>query len=355
MRVHYFTKGGAEYPSSRYRVFQFAQGLAAEGIELTTCPLFGPTWMTWTTSRASASAKAVARGALGGVALARRSSQLHDLQRYDLVMLEQELAPGLPFEVERRLLRGARRIGIELDDAHHLVPRKAGKLTTWFAAADGVIAGNSVLAGDVLDAGGKPHVVPTVVDAASYPVAEHCPRDRPLRVVWLGLPSNFDQLQRLHEPLAALAKRRSMELVVISKGCPELPGVPVRAVPWSAGNEAAELATCDVGVMPLEDNAWSAGKCGLKLIQYLAAGLPAVADPVGVNVDIARGGGVLLAGDPVAWGAALERLSDPVERAGLATIGRANAVANWSVAGWTARLAATYRAIARGEAATWSA
>jgi glycosyltransferase involved in cell wall biosynthesis len=353
MRVLYFTKGGPEYPSSRYRVFQFARGLAQEGIELTTCPLFGPSWMSLTTRVGDGPFKSLGRGALGGVALARRSAQVRDLGRYDLVMLEQELAPALPFEVERRLLRGARRIGVELDDAHHLVPRKAAKLTTWFAAADGVIAGNPVLAAEVLEAGGKPHLVPTAVDVIHYPIAEHVARDRPLRIVWLGLPSNFDQLQRLREPLQKLARRRPMELVVISDGLPALDGVPLRAVPWSAAGEAAELAACDIGIMPLADDPWAAGKCGLKLIQYLAAGLPAVADPVGVNRDIAAGGGVILAADAVAWGAALERLAEPAERAELGGHGRANAAANWSVAGWTAGLAATYRAIANGEAATW--
>ena len=59
----------------------------------------------------------------------------------------------------------------------------------------------------------------------------------------------------------------------------------MECVPWSAATEAAALATAHIGVMPLSDDAWARGKCAFKLLQYMAAGLPCVASPIGANTE----------------------------------------------------------------------
>lgn len=61
-------------------------------------------------------------------------------------------------------------------------------------------------------------------------------------------------------------------------------------MPWSEGTEAAEIQQFDIGIMPLSDDLWEKGKCGYKLIQYMACGKPVVATPVGVNKMIVRQG-----------------------------------------------------------------
>jgi glycosyltransferase involved in cell wall biosynthesis len=61
-------------------------------------------------------------------------------------------------------------------------------------------------------------------------------------------------------------------------------------MPWRLDTEVEDLRAFDVGLMPLSDDEWSRGKCGLKALQYMALGIPAVVSPVGVNTTIVRDG-----------------------------------------------------------------
>ncbi|HZM00614.1 MAG TPA: glycosyltransferase, partial [Planctomycetota bacterium] len=154
----------------------------------------------------------------------------------------------------------------------------------------------------------------------------------------------------LAEPLRRLAARgMPCELRVISSGLPgpaaDWEGVRLVHRPWSEATEVDEIAACDVGVMPLPDTPWAAGKCGLKLLQFMAAGRPVVASPVGVNPEIVRSGeNGLLATDGEAWAGALQRLH--AERglaARLGAAGRATVEERYSLTRGAALVAETYR------------
>jgi glycosyltransferase involved in cell wall biosynthesis len=92
------------------------------------------------------------------------------------------------------------------------------------------------------------------------------------------------------------------------------------------------LSPIDIGVMPLPDDEWSRGKCGLKALQYMALGIPTVMSPVGVNRAIARDGAAILASSDTEWAQALRALiDDPELRARLGEIGRARVEKEYSV------------------------
>lgn len=109
---------------------------------------------------------------------------------------------------------------------------------------------------------------------------------------------------------------------LVGSGPIELTGVPVEVIPWREDSEVDEIRGFDAGIMPLPDEPWARGKCGFKLIQYMACGLPVVASPVGVNAEIVEeGGNGFLAEDGAAWVKALEGLRGDVglpERMGAA-------------------------------------
>jgi len=66
-----------------------------------------------------------------------------------------------------------------------------------------------------------------------------------------------------------------------------------------------------VGVMPLVNDSFEKGKCGYKLIQYMACGLPIVASPIGVNAKIVmQGTNGFLAESQDEWEKAFEALQD---------------------------------------------
>jgi len=190
-----------------------------------------------------------------------------------------------------------------------------------------VVAGNCYLAARAR-AAGAPWVVvlPTVIDLNRYlplVVKPTVSSSQPLRIVWIGSPSTVRYLQLLQEPLQALAKRLPFVLRVIG-GNFSLPGVQVECLPWAEDTEVAALTECDVGVMPLLDSPWERGKCGYKLIQYMACGLPVVASSVGVNPEIVRNGeNGYLASSAEEWVSALEALlQSPSLRAQMGVAGR---------------------------------
>ena len=95
----------------------------------------------------------------------------------------------------------------------------------------------------------------------------------------------------------------------------------------------SDLSAIDIGVMPMPDDEWSRGKCGLKALQYMALGIPAVISPVGVNREIAGGGAAILASTQDEWLAALRSLiADAELRSRVGAAGRARVEERYSVA-----------------------
>ena len=114
-------------------------------------------------------------------------------------------------------------------------------------------------------------------------------------------------------------------LRIIADATPTMPpGIPVEAIRWSLEGEAAAIDGMHVGVAPLPDDPWTRGKCGLKALQYMAAGVATVAEAVGANREvIEHGHNGFLAATAGEWIECVGRLVDNVAlRAQLAAAGR---------------------------------
>jgi len=275
------------------------------------------------------------------------------LREFDLLVIAKfKLETG-----ERTMVRrAARRIVYDFDDAiYYGKPDRPGeapdrssrrirKFRATCAIADLVTAGNATLAEAARAAGGRVEVVPTGIDLSSY-----APRERAgdgTRIGWIGLPGNLPYLAIAAEPLARLASRHpALRLVVVSERPPERFPVPVEFIPWSKEGEAKALASCDVGIMPLEDDEWTRGKGGFKLLQYMAAGLPAVASAVGVNREIVVEGETgFLARTEEEWERSLERLVlDGELRRRLGLAGRRRVEENYAMPIVSRRVIELYR------------
>lgn len=343
--------------SSRLRLFAYAPALRAAGFTVTEAPLLGDGYLR--RLYAGRKPKALSLAA----AYARRAADLLTARRHDLVWLEKEALPWLPVGLER-LLAGSTPIVMDIDDAwfhRYGLHRRAAvrrllgdKLETLARHARLVVAGSPHLA-DWACAAGAPAVLmlPTVVDLDRYPPPTLPPAasaGRPFTVGWMGTPATRPYLDLVADALRRLDGAVRFE-VVGAEGV-DIPGVDVACRPWREAEEAAALTGFDAGIMPLPDGSWERGKCGYKLIQYMAAGRPVVASPVGVNTDIVRDGvNGFLATDEDGWVAALSRLAaDPGLRADMGAAGRRAVEEHYCLQATAPRLVAALTAVVQGTA-----
>ncbi len=291
---------GVGKPSTRLRILPLADRLRQRGWRVTM--------------------REVSNSLSGRVGLLRAAA------RHDLVLLQKKLFPA----AYTGLLRRANpRLVFDVDDAvmfHELernepvTGRFFGRFASIAAASRMVVAGNRYVAEFARAA--RPRdghdgvaILPTPIDTERLTAkGSHEGRDG-FVVGWIGTKGNLHQLLPLTDALREVQARvPDFRLRVIADAAPDLPGIRVESQPWRHAGEVADLHGFDVGIMPLADSLWNRGKGGFKLLQYMAAGLPAIASPVGINADIVRHGeNGFLAADTIAWRDALLALAADAE------------------------------------------
>jgi glycosyltransferase involved in cell wall biosynthesis len=356
MTVTYFSKSSDIGPSSRYRVFQFLPYFQAEGIDCRVDPLFGKTYFSILRVRPAA-LRTCLKVPYVLARFLKRLWTLLTLGRRDLVVIEGQLFPYAPPLAERLLRWFGNRVVVEMDDAIYLTRGHERKMPALLSMAGGAIVGNARLADYAKQFSSHVCVVPTVVDTHRFAPDQARAGASPDRsgeaitIVWIGLAYNLKYLNVLAPALRELQGRFHVKLRVVCSEPPEMPGVDIEFRPWEFHREVAELRDATIGVMPLEDSEWARGKCGLKLLQYLSVGLPAVASPVGVNSDIiVNGENGFLASTGQEWYSSLEALCrQPELRARMGRAGRRTVEGRYSLALWGPRLAEVYRTFSQVE------
>jgi len=220
-----------------------------------------------------------------------RQWDIRAASQYDAVLLNRDLLGGR-VEYEELLLRRNPRIVFDFDDAIFLGP-KAAHIEWICRHAAWVTAGSEFLAEFARQFTDRVTVLPTVVDTHAYLVRRAGPIRHPLRVGWLGSDRSIRETLFPHLPmLVRLQRELGFEFVIISRPRPEIAETGLRwtFVEWNPVTETRIAELFDIGIMPLIDEPFQRGKCGCKLLQYMAAGLPVVASPVGINERLVSDG-----------------------------------------------------------------
>ena len=300
--------------SSRMRTYQYLPWLEAAGISITAAPLFSDGYVQGLQQNTKNLFEVLR-------AYAARVNTLLRSRQFDLLWIEKEALPWLPAWLEKTLISGAVPYVLDYDDAvfhyydqhRHPIVRAllAGKHPALIQRAALVVAGNAYLAEFARAVGAKQvELVPTVIDLERYPLATtHLAKmDGTPCVGWIGQRATAEFLTpyaHLFERLSAAGLARFAAIGIDAQSL----GLPMKSIAWTEQTEAASIAGLSIGIMPLVDAPFERGKCGYKLIQYMACGLPVVASPVGVNCHIVEHGvNGFLADTPEEWEKALRTL-----------------------------------------------
>ncbi|MEA2627397.1 MAG: hypothetical protein QOD06_3442 [Candidatus Binatota bacterium] len=282
-----FLVRGRDGASVRFRVLQYLPHLRRLGIDPEVSDLTG--------------------------SLPERVRALRAAARSDVVVVHRAFLTPL-----ERLALGRSRWLFDFDDALMFRDSNRPRQRSWqrrrrlaamLRGAERVIAGNGYLAGWAAAHNPRVEVLPTPVDVDAHPGAPP-PTPSPAVVGWIGTRPNLGYLQRVLPAIRRVARgRHAPRIVIVADDFPADASLPFNRKRWSLEEEAHDLAGFSVGLMPLTDDPWTRGKCGVKILQYFAAWVPAVCSPVGVNSEIVRHGvNGFLASTEDEWVEAIEAL-----------------------------------------------
>ena len=312
---------GFSVAASRYRVLQYLPYLKSKGVE--------------------------AKVGLYPRTIKENIRFFNDLPNYDMVFLQRKRfnQPRLAL-----LRRRARRIVYDFDDAVMYRNSKAEdpisqtrrrRFVQMIRASDFVIAGNDYLKRQVLPFNLSVDVIPTVIDQDRYSLKAYPIRKEGVTLGWIGDHGSIHYLEKMKPIFERIGKQYPyVELKIVCDTFFDCEGIKVIKKQWNSEEEVADLHSFDIGLMPLVDDPWSLGKCGLKIIQYQGVGVPVVCTPVGTNKDLVEeGASGFYAMTPEEWEEKLSTLiEDPLLREKMGREGRKRVLEAYTVESCAPRL-----------------
>ena len=335
-------------PGQRFRFEQYRPFLERHGYECEHSALLSESDDRMFYRRGHYAAKALIQLR----SIRRRARDVRRADTFDVIVIYREALFTGSTRFERGFRASRAKIVFDFDDAiwHTDVSpgnrllgwlKRPGKTREIIALSDLVIAGNGVLAEYARAANTNVVVIPTTIDTDRYGLAPRPPAVGPVTIGWTGSATTMKHFELAVPFLQTLKMRHGDRIAVkvIGDATYVNDALGVRGVAWRRDREIEDLATIDIGIMPLPDDEWAKGKCGLKGLQYMALGIPPLLSPVGVNREIVQHGvNGFLPGTAEEWVEQIDALiRTPELRRRIGAAARQTVVDRYSLSAWQDR------------------
>ena len=257
--------------ASRYRVLQYLPYLREHGVQATVLPF--------------------QKGFF------KKLKLFKSVNEYDILFIQRKRFPILWLKYIRK---NARRIVYDFDDSVMYRNSKAANpksntrvkmFKNMVNASDYVIAGNEYLQKNTTPFTHNVTIIPSPIDMSLYPLKKYLEKNDNITLGWIGATGSIHYLEKMKPVFEALGKKyEDLRLKIICNVFFDCDNITVEKKLWSEQEEVADIQSFDIGLMPLMDDPWSHGKCGLKILQCFATGVPVVCSPAGVNKEIVKNG-----------------------------------------------------------------
>ncbi len=308
MKILFLTQTGILGPASRYRVFQFLDQLKGRGFDCTVSPAISDRLYPFFYEKQCGFFKKFLKAF---VIITKRTGGLFRIRKFDAVFIQKEILPGCYPFFEFFITRFAKKIVFDFDDSIFLSEEdrikaeqfsdvnNSPRFTKLFARFSALTAGNRYLFDIACKVNKNTALIPTSIDTERYKgsICSSSEVSERINIGWIGSFSTLPYLKIVEKPLINVSKQFKLTFVVVgpAKGREALQNIFSKTffdnvnldyVIWDREKEVEQIASFNIGVAPLPDTPWSRGKCGCKLLQYIALGIPSIVSPVGIHKDI---------------------------------------------------------------------
>ena len=266
-----FLVQGLDVAASRYRVLQYLPYLKEHGVQ--------------------ASVQRFPKGFFAKLKVFK------SVRQYDILFIQRKRFPVLWLKLIRK---NAKKIVYDFDDSvmyrnSKYVSNESKTRVKVFKnivnASDHVIAGNEYLQKNTVPYTQNVTIIPSPIDMTSYPQKKYLEKNDNITLGWIGAHGSIHYLKKMKPIFETLGKRNDrLRLKIVCDTFFDCENIVVEKKQWTEKDEVADIQSFDIGLMPLMDDPWSHGKCGLKILQCLAVGVPVVCSPAGINREIVEDG-----------------------------------------------------------------